>query len=126
MDSTRKLLIRALKRRLPSSVVFLEAGNGEEALQIINSKGTAAIDLILLDATMPTMDGFECTARIRKLDAAADGIVIIGCTGNAMLEDQQMMVEAGADAVMIKPIDMGALHARILQDFSVTPQQGQG
>ena len=64
-------------------------------------------DVVLMDGSMPVMDGYEATRRLRE-QLGFRG-VIIGVTGNAMSDDQQAFVAAGADCVHVKPVSSAAL-----------------
>jgi PAS domain S-box-containing protein len=78
-----------------------EATNGEEALDKVQH---AMPDLILMDITMPLMDGLESTRRIRAMPAFAH-IPIIITSASATLEDETRSLAAGANAFVRKPID---------------------
>ncbi|NIR60218.1 MAG: response regulator [Gammaproteobacteria bacterium] len=67
-------------------------------------------DLILMDIMMPELDGFEVTRRLRS-HAATGAVPIIAVT--AMQGAREMALEAGADDVMAKPIDIHALLAKV-------------
>jgi CheY-like chemotaxis protein len=100
---TRKLVARVLKRRCGVTQV-LQAANGLEALQVY-TKATASgleIDLITMDVQMPVMGGLEATRAIRA--AGYEGL-IVGLTGNALMEDVAQLKDAGADEVCTKPVD---------------------
>jgi two-component system cell cycle response regulator DivK len=76
-----------------------EATNGEEALEKIGSKRPA---VIIMDLSMPVLDGWEATRRIKADPRTAD-IVIIAVTGHATNYGLQQAREAGAEAVLTKP-----------------------
>jgi two-component system, cell cycle response regulator DivK len=76
-----------------------EASDGEEALAKI---AAARPDLIIMDLSMPRMDGWEATRRI-KSNPATEGIVVLVLTGFASEEDLRRAREAGADEVCTKP-----------------------
>ncbi len=83
------------------------ARDGHEAL----SKLTPDFDLVLLDAMMPGMDGFEVARRIRALPQVAQ-MPIIMVTALTSKEDRLQAVEAGANDFVIKPIDRTELRVR--------------
>ena len=93
----------------------LVAENGQHALDILERK-KAEIALILLDVSMPVMDGLEATRMIRCLpDKEVGQKVIIALTANAMNETKQEVLEAGMDGMLNKPFDVNALQ-RVLQE----------
>jgi len=78
----------------------LEAEDGGKALELVQS---AHPDLILMDLSIPVVDGWECTRRI-KADPATRGIPIIALTAHAMRGDEDRARAAGCDGYMSKPI----------------------
>ena len=76
-----------------------EAENGQEALDFIARRRPEAI---VMDLSMPVLDGWEATRRI-KADAATAEIVVIAVTGHATNFGLQRAKEAGADVVVAKP-----------------------
>jgi two-component system cell cycle response regulator DivK len=69
-------------------------------------------DLILMDLTLPDIDGEEATRRI-KSDPATNRIPIIALTANAMNSDREKAIAAGCDDFDTKPVDMPRLLAKI-------------
>jgi CheY-like chemotaxis protein len=69
-------------------------------------------DLILMDLTLPDIDGEEATRRI-KADPATKGIPIIALTANAMSADREKAIAAGCDDFDTKPVDMPRLLGKI-------------
>jgi CheY-like chemotaxis protein len=63
-------------------------------------------DLVLIDGSMPVLSGLEATTILRKQGIR---IPIIAVTGNALAEDVQAFLQAGADAVLLKPTGRQAL-----------------
>ena len=62
-------------------------------------------DLILLDISMPEMDGFEATQEIRMWENDKDRhVVIIAMTANALIDDRQRCLQVGMDDYISKPI----------------------
>jgi len=77
-------------------------GDGLQAIQAFEAE---AFDLVLMDAQMPVLDGFEATREIRKREQATGGhIPIVGLTALAMKGDQERCLEAGMDYYLTKPI----------------------
>jgi CheY-like chemotaxis protein len=73
-------------------------------------------DIVLTDISMPIMDGYEATRKIRKLEQAANTPVhvpIIAITAHAISEEQSRMREAGVDGIVTKPIRAEALAAEV-------------
>ncbi len=88
------------------------AENGEMAVDIIREKGARAYDLILMDVLMPVMDGYEATARIRKLPDG-DKVKIIAFSANAFEEDKEKSLKAGMDGHIAKPLKIDELLAEL-------------
>ncbi|MBO4376468.1 MAG: response regulator [Lachnospiraceae bacterium] len=86
-------------------IIVEEATNGEEALKhIVNSKPGDFL-CILMDVSMPVMDGLEATAKIRSLaNKSLANIPIIAMTANAFDEDKERCLKAGMNAYLAKPI----------------------
>ncbi len=83
------------------------ASNGVEALAAYKS---FAPDIVLMDISMPEMDGIEATAQLRKLQQAQGRLIpIIGVTAHAMKEDRDRCIGAGMDDYLAKPIKPGPL-----------------
>ena len=102
--------------RIPLTVLLeqeghavLEAGSGEEALEIVRG---GDVDLVLLDVMMPGMDGFETCRRIRaEPDCLTLPVVFV-----TSLEDRESRVrgkEAGDDDFLNKPVDDVELLAQV-------------
>ena len=76
------------------------AANGEEAL----AEARADLpDLILMDLSIPVIDGWECSRQL-KADAATRHITILALTAHAMRGDQERALAAGCDGYLSKPI----------------------
>lgn len=76
-----------------------QAENGQEALDFIGAHRPA---VVVMDLSMPVLDGWEATKRIKSDPATAD-VVVIALTGHATNFGLQRAKEAGADAVLTKP-----------------------
>jgi CheY-like chemotaxis protein len=79
----------------------IEAGDGLFALEQARSEMP---DLILMDISLPGLDGWEATRRL-KADEATRGIPVIALTAHAMPADRQRCFDAGCDGYETKPID---------------------
>jgi CheY-like chemotaxis protein len=92
------------------------ATNGREAVQAYCDNEPA---IILMDISMPEMDGIEATARLREIQAQTGRRTpIIGVTAHAMKEDRQRCIDAGMDDYLAKPIKPGPL-ADLLKTWCV-------
>ncbi|WP_305042275.1 PAS domain-containing hybrid sensor histidine kinase/response regulator [Geoalkalibacter sp.] len=90
---------------------FLTVENG---LAVIEAWRREPFDLILMDAQMPRLDGYEATRRIREMEKATGGhIPIIALTAHAGTDSEQRALAAGMDAFLTKPIRMSELYERI-------------
>lgn len=88
----------------------LTAWNGQEAVEVFQSKREGEIDAILMDMQMPVMDGCEAAKAIRQLDRPdARTVPIIAVTANVFAEDIARTTAAGMDAHIAKPIDFKQL-----------------
>ena len=114
MEKKRKILVvednpinrKVLGKILSESYETLEAGNGQEALDILRENGLS-ISLIMLDLSMPVMDGYEATRAIRALERADSRLPIIAMTADAFDGDVQKCLEAGMNDHLAKPLDIG-------------------
>jgi CheY-like chemotaxis protein len=90
----------------------LVAENGKEAIGVL--RGEAIPVLILLDMTMPVMDGYE-TLGILKQDEILKQIPVIAVTARAMSGDREKCIKAGAQDYISKPLDLKLLFNKINQ-----------
>lgn len=108
-ELTRELMMRTL-RRLGHNAVL--ARNGMEALRVLKAgyEGGDPVDIVFLDNQMPAMSGVETVRAIRALQW---DVYVVGCTGNALQEDQDEYRDAGADAVVTKPVSIAAIRDKL-------------
>lgn len=88
--------------------------DGPSALEKIQ---TQAFDAVLLDISIPKIDGLEVVRRVRKQERLRN-LPMVAVTAHAMSGDRARMLEAGCDEHITKPIDETLLHAtlrRLLQ-----------
>jgi CheY-like chemotaxis protein len=105
-EMNRDMLSRRLKKRGHEVVI---AVNGQEGVTMASSE---APEIILLDMSLPVMDGWEA-ARILKADAATRSIPIIALTAHAMAGDRERCLEAGCEDYDTKPIEFKRLLGKI-------------
>jgi CheY-like chemotaxis protein len=101
-EMNRDMLSRRLIRKGFEVSVALD---GAEALQAAIAEVPA---LILMDMSLPVMDGWEATRRI-KAEAATAAIPVIGLTAHAMDGDREKCLAAGCDDYDTKPVDLPRL-----------------
>ena len=89
------------------------AVDGEGALEIA---GKIAFDLILMDISMPGLDGTQVSAQLRSWDGPNRDTRIVAQTAHARPEDHDSFAEAGISGVLIKPVTQEKLQACIAQD----------
>lgn len=97
------------RRLLRQGFEVLLAGDGLQALELA---GREHPDLILMDISLPKIDGWESTRRL-KADPATAGIPVVALTAHAMVADRQKCLEAGCDEFETKPIDLKRLLAKM-------------
>jgi CheY-like chemotaxis protein len=99
-----------LKSRLTRAgyTISIAADGGEGVAKAI----AELPDLILMDMSLPVVDGWEATRRL-KADEATRGIPIIALTAHAMASDEQKAREAGCDDFDTKPIELPRLLGKI-------------
>ena len=102
--AVRSSLQRALE--IESYTVFL-AEDGQQALDRLEHE---VVDAIVLDVSMPRMDGLELTRRLRD---AGDRTPILMLTARDAIEDRVSGLDAGADDYLVKPFVLAELHARL-------------
>jgi CheY-like chemotaxis protein len=107
----RRILVGQLTRWDVTPIVVPGGPEALEALQSLNSKGER-VDLILLDAQMPGMDGFELARQIGSR-AGLTGATIMMLTSSGRYDDAGLCRELGISACLTKPIASFDLHAAI-------------
>ncbi len=101
-EKNRDMLSRRLQRRGYEVVTALD---GKESVTVAKS---ALPGLILMDISLPILDGYEATRQIKALPETQD-IPIIALTAHAMPGDREKCLEAGCDDYDTKPIDFQRL-----------------
>jgi CheY-like chemotaxis protein len=113
-ETNRDMLSRRLVRKGYEVVMALD---GQQAVEMATSENP---DLILMDMSLPVIDGWEATRRV-KADGATRTIPVIALTAHAMAGDREKAIEAGCDDYDTKPIDLG----RLLEKITVLLDQKQ-
>jgi two-component system cell cycle response regulator DivK len=103
-EMNRDMLSRRLKKR---GYDVLIAVDGHEGLEMTKSERP---ELILMDMSLPVIDGWEATRRI-KADPELQGIPVVALTSHAMADDRERALEAGCDAYETKPVELPSLLA---------------
>jgi CheY-like chemotaxis protein len=105
-EMNRDMLSRRLQRRGYEIVIAVD---GEQGVAMANSEHP---DLILMDMSLPIMDGWEATKNI-KANTSTKSIPIIALTAHAMSGDREQAIKAGCDDYDTKPIDLPRLLTKI-------------
>jgi CheY-like chemotaxis protein len=107
-EMNRDMLTRRLEKR--GYVVFcaVDGAAGVARAQQADDRP----DLILMDMSLPIMDGWEATRRL-KADPATAAIPIIALTAHAMIADRDKALEAGCDDFDTKPVELPRLLGKI-------------
>ena len=105
-EMNRDMLSRRLARR---GFEVLLAEDGEQAIAVACRE---PLDLILMDLSLPVLDGWEATRRLKRAEATA-AIPVLALTAHAMSTDRDRALEAGCDDYDTKPVDMPRLLGKI-------------
>ncbi len=105
-EMNRDMLSRRLERKGFTVVIAVD---GEQGVRLARAENP---DLILMDMSLPVLDGWEATRRV-KADAATRAIPVIALTAHAMASDEQRARQAGCDDFDTKPIELTRLLEKI-------------
>ncbi len=105
-EMNRDMLSRRLVRKGYEVVVAVD---GQAGVDMASSESP---DIILMDMSLPVMDGWEATRQIKGA-SATDGIPVIALTAHAMATDREKALDAGCDDYDTKPIDLQRLLGKI-------------
>ena len=97
------------------------AGDGREALEVLDNRGLGAFDVVLMDMQMPVMDGLTAIRRIRTYEQGASRLPIAMLSANAGQDHQTAALQAGADVHIAKPITLDSLLGGINQALESAP-----
>jgi two-component system cell cycle response regulator DivK len=105
-EMNRDMLSRRLTRR---GFQLVCAVDGQQGVDLTRSEKP---DIILMDMSLPVMDGWEATRRI-KSDGATGNVPVIALTSHAMCGDREKAIEAGCDDYDTKPVELDRLVGKI-------------
>lgn len=105
-EMNRDMLSRRLSKRGFDVVIAVDGRQG------VDMAGSESPDLILLDMSLPVMDGWEAAGHLKSADSTK-GIPIIALTAHAMAGDKEKTIEAGCDDYDTKPVDLKRLLGKI-------------
>ena len=105
-EMNRDMLTRRLERKGFEVVIAIDGKAG------IDMASSSNPDIILMDLSLPVIDGWEAARQI-KADSATQSIPIIALTAHAMAGDEQKALEAGCDDYDTKPVDISRLLGKI-------------
>ena len=106
------MLTRRLKKK---GFELIIAGDGQEGIDKAIEENP---DLILMDLSLPTMDGWTATAKIKKIEKVKD-IPIIALSAHAMPEHRDRALKAGCSDYDTKPVDIKRLLSKIGQYIKI-------
>ena len=117
-EMNRDMLSRRLERRGFVTIIAIDGAAGVAMARADRP------DLILMDMSLPVIDGWEATRQL-KADPATAGIPIIALTAHAMMSDRDKALQAGCNDYDTKPVDLprllGKIDALLKNPPSVTP-----
>ena len=113
-ELNRDMLSRRLMRKGYEVVL---AGDGAEG---VVAAATGRPDLVLMDMSLPVLDGWEATRRL-KADPATRAIPVIALTAHAMSTDREKANEAGCDDYDTKPVELPRLLGKIERLLRAAP-----
>lgn len=101
-EDSRELVVKVLRNKGFDTV---EAADGEEAIDKATKEKP---ELILLDISIPKMDGYEVARRLKNLEEFSE-IPIVALTAHAMKGDREKVIAAGFEGYISKPINVREL-----------------
>ncbi len=105
-EMNRDMLSRRLEKRGYALTIAIDGGQGVALAQ------STLPDLILMDMSLPGLDGWEATKQL-KANPATAGIPVIALTAHAMDSDRQKAIGAGCDDFDTKPVELARLLGKI-------------
>jgi two-component system cell cycle response regulator DivK len=117
-EMNRDMLSRRLERKGYQVLLATDGASGVEMAQ------AHAPDLVLMDMSLPVLDGWEATRRL-KADATTQHIPVIALTAHAMSSDRDKAIEAGCDDYDTKPVELPRLLGKIEALFRAGGMAGE-
>jgi CheY-like chemotaxis protein len=105
-EMNRDMLSRRLQKKGYEVLIAVDGGQGVEMTKAEKP------DLVLMDMSLPVLDGWEATRQI-KAEPATKGIPVIALTAHAMSGDREKAIEAGCNDYDTKPIELPRLLGKI-------------
>jgi len=105
-EMNRDMLTRRLGRK---GYEVVTAVDGEQALAVARAETP---DLILMDLSLPVLDGWEATRRLKAADETR-AIPVLALTAHALAEEREAALAAGCDEYDTKPVDLARLLGKI-------------
>ncbi|MBL8234143.1 MAG: response regulator [Bryobacterales bacterium] len=99
----QRILVAQLRRLGYTAVVV---PNGAQAVDLVQKR---SFDLVLMDGSMPELDGYDATRQIRSLSSAVRNVPIVGVTASTYPEDIERALTAGMNDVLPKPFELAQL-----------------
>ena len=115
-EMNRDMLTRRLARRGYATLIAVD---GEEGVSVAKNRHP---DLILMDMSLPVLDGWEATKRLKKTPETAH-IPIVALTAHAMSGDRERALDAGCDDYDTKPVEFSRLLSKIEALIPLRPEQ---
>jgi len=101
-DINRDMMVRRLQRR---GYTMVAASDGQQGIDMTRSENP---DIVLMDMSLPVVDGWEATRQI-KCDRRLNHIPVVGLTAHAMVGDREKALKAGCDDYATKPVEFEKL-----------------
>ena len=114
-ELNRDMLSRRLARRGHEVVCAMD---GQAGLDMVASE---CPELVLMDMSLPVLDGWEATRRL-KADEATRNVPVIALTAHAMADDRQKALDAGCDDYDTKPVELKRLLRKIEAQLKNRPE----
>ena len=105
-EMNRDMLSRRLERKGYETIIAVDGQEGVEKAE------TEKPDLVLMDMSLPVLDGWEATRKL-KSNSVTQNIPIIGLSAHAMSGDREKAIEAGCDDYDTKPVELPRLLEKI-------------